>query len=112
LRSKASHIKSRARKSAIKKAKGPLPSRDKVRAYRKRMRAKGLRLVQMWLPDTSTPEFKAQAHRDSVAIANSQDEQEMQAFLDSASWWNSEEARALENSEPPVPWWKEPEEGR
>jgi Protein of unknown function (DUF3018) len=30
-------------------------SRDKVRAYRKRMRAKGLRLVQMWVPDAKEP---------------------------------------------------------
>ncbi len=67
------------------------PSRDKVRAYRERMRAKGLRLVQMWLPDTRTPAFAAQAHRDSLAIANSPTEREDQAFIDSVSWWTSEE---------------------
>ena len=44
---------------------------ERVAAYRKRMRAKGLRLVQMWLPDTRTPEFAKQAHRASLAIANS-----------------------------------------
>lgn len=67
------------------------PSRDKVRAYRKRMRAKGFRLVQMWLPDTRTPEFAAQAHRDSLAIANSPTEQDDQAFIDSVQCWTSEE---------------------
>jgi hypothetical protein len=69
-------------------------SREKVRAYRKRMRAKGLRLVQMWLPDTSSPEFTRQAHLDSLAIANSPTEQEDQAFIDSVQWWTSEEADA------------------
>jgi mRNA interferase MazF len=44
-------------------------SRYRVRAYRQRMRARGMRLVQMWLPDTSTPAFKRRAHLDSLAIA-------------------------------------------
>ena len=44
----------------------PKSSRDKVRAYRERMRAKGLRLVQMWVPDTSSPQLVAEAHRQSV----------------------------------------------
>jgi hypothetical protein len=85
----------------------PKSSREKVRAYRKRMRAKGLRLVQMWLPDTRTPEFAAQAHKDSLAIANSPTEQDDRAFIDSVQWWTSEEAEALSQSEPER-WWKEP----
>lgn len=60
-------------------------SRYRVRAYRKRMRAKGMRLVQMWLPDTSRPEFKRRAHRDSLAIARSPTEAEDQAFVDAVS---------------------------
>ncbi len=55
------------------------------------MRARGFRLVQMWLPDTRTPEFAAQAHRASLAIANSPTEREDQAFIDAVSWWTSEE---------------------
>jgi hypothetical protein len=82
-------------------------SRDKVRAYRKRMRAKGLRLVQMWLPDTRTPEFAAEAHRASLAVANSPTEQEEQAFIDSIQWLTSEEEAKLRRSEPEG-WWKEP----
>ncbi len=79
------------------------PSRDKVRAHRARMRKRGFRLVQMWLPDTRTKEFAAQAHKDSLAIANSPTEAEDQAFVDSVSWWNSPEARDLEKREPPTP---------
>ncbi len=78
-------------KASASKPSRAKPSRDKVRAYRERMRAKGLRLVQMWLPDTRTPAFAAQAHRDSLAIANSPTEREDQAFIDSVSWWASEE---------------------
>jgi len=112
LRSKRVQIKTARGKVAVKKAKTPKSKtpkslRDKVRAYRKRMRAKGLPLVQMWLPDTSTPEFKKQAHPASLAVANSPTEKEDQAFIDSVSWWNSEEAAALARSEPDH-WWKEP----
>ena len=77
-------------KSAPAKPSRP-SSREKVRAHRARMRAKGLRLHQMWLPDTRTPRFTAQAHRDSLAIANSATEQDDQAFIDSVQWWTSEE---------------------
>jgi hypothetical protein len=103
-----------ARKTAARKQAAPLKSarakssRDKVKAHRKRMRDKGFRLFQMWLPDISTPEFRAQAHKAAQAIANSPEEAEIQAFLDSVSWLNSEEARALaEREPPPEKWWRE-----
>jgi len=103
-------------KAAVRKIKPSPPkraraksSREKVRAYRQRMRAKGLRLVQMWLPDTSSPEFARQAHLDSLAIANSPTEQADQAFIDSVQWWTSEEAEALSRLEPKR-WWKEPKD--
>jgi hypothetical protein len=63
-------------------------SRDKVRAYRKRMRAKGLRLVQMWLPDTRTPQFAAEAHRQSLLANISPFAAEDQTWVDSMSDWN------------------------
>lgn len=63
-------------------------SRDRVRAHRARLRAEGLRPVQLWLPDTSSPEFIAEAHRQSLAIANSPHEAEDQAFVDAISEWN------------------------
>lgn len=64
--------------------------RDRVRAHRARMRAQGLRLVQMWVIDTRSPEFAAQAHRDSLAIARSPHDAEDQAFIDAVSVFNSE----------------------
>jgi hypothetical protein len=85
----ASRKTSRRKVSA---AKGPLqPCCDKIRDHRARMRARGFRLVQMWLPDTHTPEFAAQAHRASLAIADGPSEREDQEFIDAASWWTSEE---------------------
>jgi hypothetical protein len=60
----------------------------------------------MCLPDTRTAEFAAQAHADSLAIANSSTEQDDQAFIDSVSWWNSEQVAVLARSEP-TQWWKD-----
>jgi hypothetical protein len=47
------------------------------------LRAKGLRLVQMWLPDTRSAEFAKEAHRQSLRAARSPTEKQDQAFMDS-----------------------------
>jgi hypothetical protein len=60
-------------------------SRDKVRAHRKRLRARGLRPVQFWLPDTRTAAFKAEAHRQSQAVARSSYATRDQDFIDAIS---------------------------
>jgi hypothetical protein len=60
-------------------------SRDKVRAHRERLRAQGLRPIQIWVPDVRSPEFAAEAHRQSLAIARSRDAERDQAFIESIS---------------------------
>ncbi len=60
-------------------------SRDKVRAYRERMRARGLRPIQIWVPDTRTAAFRAEAHRQSLAVAQSARAREDQDFIDAIS---------------------------
>jgi hypothetical protein len=62
-------------------------SRDKVRAFRARQRRKGLRLVQMWLPDTRTAAFKKEAHRQSLAVAQSPGEKDAMDFIASITDW-------------------------
>jgi len=57
-------------------------SREKVRNYRERMRARGLRPIQIWVPDTRTAKFAKEAHRQSLAVAKSAGEREDQAFID------------------------------
>ncbi len=57
-------------------------SRDKVRTYRERMRAQGLRPIQIWVPDTRTTAFRSAAHRQSLAVAQSDLAREDQAFID------------------------------
>jgi hypothetical protein len=61
------------------------PSRDKVRAHRERLRQQGLRPIQIWVPDVRSPALKAEAHRQSLAVAQSTYSDEDQAFIDAVS---------------------------
>ena len=63
-------------------------TRDKVRNHRDRLRRQGLRPLQIWVPDVRSPEFAAEAHRQSLLVANSAGEKDDQAFIDSISTWN------------------------
>jgi hypothetical protein len=60
----------------------------KVATYRERQRAKGLRLVQFWVPDTRSKAFLDEAERQSRIAAQSHFAAEDQAWVDSVSWLN------------------------
>jgi Protein of unknown function (DUF3018) len=60
-------------------------SRDKVRNHRERMRAQGLRPIQIWVPDTRTAAFRAAARRQSLAVARSAHAGADQDFIDTIS---------------------------
>ena len=60
-------------------------TRTKVQAQRNRLRALGLRPIQIWVPDTRSKAFAAEARRQSRAIALSEQEADDQAFIDSVS---------------------------
>jgi hypothetical protein len=62
-------------------------SRDKVRQHRERLRAQGLRPVQLWVPDTRSDAFRAEAQRQAKAIAASPVEADDQGFVDAVSEW-------------------------
>ncbi|MBV8794070.1 MAG: antitoxin MazE family protein [Hyphomicrobiales bacterium] len=65
----------------------PKPSSTKVRNHRERLRAQGLRPIQIWVPDVRSPAFRAEARRQSAAVAASPHAREDQAFVDSISAW-------------------------
>jgi hypothetical protein len=60
-------------------------SREKVQAHRQRLRKKGLRPVQIWVPDVRSRAFASEAHRQSLAVARSPHAAEDQAFVDAIS---------------------------
>ena len=65
-------------------------SREKVRAHRNRLREQGLQPIQIWVPDMRSPTFAAEAHRQSLAVANSPHAKDDQAFIDAVSNWGAE----------------------
>ncbi len=62
-------------------------SRRRVAEHRERLRAQGLRPVQIWVPDVRAPGFAAEAHRQARAVAASKHSEDDQAFVDSVSVW-------------------------
>ncbi|MEX2551196.1 MAG: antitoxin MazE family protein [Nitriliruptoraceae bacterium] len=70
---------------AVGDSKKGLTVRERVAAYRARLREEGLRPVQIWVPDTRDPEFQEEARRQARVVARSPHESEDQAFIDAVS---------------------------
>lgn len=56
-----------------------------MQEHRERLRAQGLRPIQIWVPDVRAAAFRAQAHRQSAAVAASAHAPDDQAFIDAVS---------------------------
>ncbi len=63
---------------------------ENVRHYRERMRAKGLRQIQLWVPDTRSPAFAAECRRQSLLVADDPAERaimdELESLQDAEDW--------------------------
>ncbi len=64
---------------------GSRSSRDKVRLHRERLRAQGLRPVQIWVPDVRARSFAVAARKQSKAIAASEYSVADQLFIDAVA---------------------------
>lgn len=64
--------------------------RDRVTTHRERLRGKGLRPIQIWVPDVESRAFKQKAHSQAVAVSNSPYADEDQCFVDAISGWDAE----------------------
>jgi Protein of unknown function (DUF3018) len=71
-------------------SRGAKPTRVKVQEHRDRLRAQGLRPIQVWVPDVRASSFRTEAHRQSAAVAVSTHAAEDQAFIDAVSDWDDE----------------------
>lgn len=61
----------------------PLAVHERVAAYRKRMRAKGYKPVEVWVPDTKNPKFIARLRRQARAVAKREKgDKKLTAWLD------------------------------
>jgi hypothetical protein len=65
-------------------------SRAKVAAHRARLRAQGLRPIQIWVPDVRSPAFKAEAERQARLTAMDSQEAGTMAFIDAVADWAGE----------------------
>jgi Protein of unknown function (DUF3018) len=58
---------------------------ETAKTRRARLRAQGLRPIQLWVPDTRSPAFAKEARRQSRLVALNPGEPEDQAFIDAIS---------------------------
>lgn len=65
-------------------------SRDRVRAHRERLRRRGLKPIQIWVPDVRSRSFAREAHRQSLLVGSHPLEPDEQAFIDAISEWPPE----------------------
>ena len=63
----------------------PMPLAERVQKRRAALRAAGLRPIQIWVPDTRAPAFRAEARRQSKAVAASTKARADQRFIDAVS---------------------------
>jgi hypothetical protein len=59
--------------------------KDRVDEYRRRMRARGYRPVQIWVPDVRTQEFAAEARRQSALVAHADRLGDDREFIEAVS---------------------------
>lgn len=62
----------------------PKTARIKMKDYRERLRAQGLRPVQIWMPDTRAPGFAEEARRQSLLVSRRESERETLDFIEAA----------------------------
>ena len=51
------------------------------------LRAQGMRLIEIWVPDVKSKKFAAEARRQARLVAESTEEAEIQSFIDSMFVW-------------------------
>lgn len=65
--------------------------RERVGEYRRRMRARGYRPVQVWVPDVRSEQFLREAHRQAALIAQADHRTDDQEFIEAVSvGWGEE----------------------
>ncbi len=66
---------------------------ERMKKYRVRQRASGLRLVQLWVPDTRSPVFAAECRRQSALLRGDPAESEALEFIGQVAAWTDNAAR-------------------
>ncbi|MGV0795270.1 antitoxin MazE family protein [Mycolicibacterium sp. XJ1819] len=65
--------------------------KERVGEYQQRMRERGLRPLQVWVPDVRTETFAAEAHRQASLVARADESGDDQEFVEAISTpWDEE----------------------
>lgn len=74
--------------------------RKRVAAHRADLRKRGLRPIQIWVPDTRAPGFAEEARRQSRLVAAEDDFDEVMDFIERDSVFDEDEDDAPEADAP------------
>jgi hypothetical protein len=66
----------------------PLKVSERMRGYRARKQASGLRLIQLWVPDTRSKRFAAECRRQCRLLKGDPAETEALEFIARAGAWD------------------------
>ena len=70
-----------------------MEANERMRGYRVRQRAAGLRLIQLWVPDTRSPRFVAECRRQSRLMRDDPAEAEALEFIERTGSWGGDAPR-------------------
>ena len=66
----------------------PNQSPEKFRRYRSRLKARGLRQIQLWVPDTTKPDFPALMERQLKQVESAEEDRASLDFIDRVADWD------------------------
>jgi hypothetical protein len=61
---------------------------ERHRAYRDRLKARGMRQVVLWVPDTRRPGFGEEIRRQLRLVEGSTEDQDALQFIEAAADWS------------------------
>jgi hypothetical protein len=61
---------------------------ERHRAYRDRLKARGMRQIVLWVPDTRRPGFAEEIRRQLALVEGSPEDRETLTFIESAGDWS------------------------
>ncbi len=86
----AKTAKRNTKKSKAEVARARLSARDRARKHREKLRAQGLRPIQMWVLDTRNPAVVAEIKRQCLLLRDDSQEkqilEEIEAVADFSGW--------------------------
>ena len=75
----------RTEKTKKPRAVQHIVQRERMRGYRERMRAAGLRQISLWVPDVNSPVVREEAMRQTLLAKSAPDDRETLSLVESVA---------------------------